>query len=211
MPNPTENETESRGKDDKEDGAKDSKPASVSGANRKKRRYIDESRLSESEAAVLEARRAYNRTCAAKARQRSKDLTAQLQEEVAKLKEENANLEHQMEVTRAKMQFLERQNMLLVTSQQQSRPLVSPASLLASQQSGISNTSLGALRGIDQALLSLPGGPYMHSTLGLPGISSINLAQHPSAALGNLGLTLDSINARLSRPNPNSFDKPPPR
>lgn len=138
---------------------------------------------------------------------RCKDLTVQLQEQVATLKEEKGALEHQIEVTGAKMQFLERQNMLLITSQQ-SQSLAVPTSLLTNSQSyRIDNSSQGGAMGIDQALLSLSNLPYMQSTRGFPGISNMNLTHYSSAALANLDPPLGSI---LSPPPSATRGQPPP-
>ncbi|GAX15388.1 hypothetical protein FisN_8Lh318 [Fistulifera solaris] len=190
MSDPTNKATDSISKDDRpEDQTDVSKQLSHATPSRKKRSYIDESRLSAYEAQQLEARRAYNRTCAAKARQRSKDLTTQLQEEVAKLKQEKADLESQIQVTGANIQFLERQNRLLMANQQ-ARPVVVPTSLLNSHS--LTNSTLGTSMGIDQALLSLSNLSNTQSTPGIAGftgISNLNLANYQNMALTNLNRT----------------------
>jgi len=82
-----------------------------------KRRIIDETLLDEDEAKRLEARRAYNRQCAAKARKRSKDLIAHLQAQVEELSKDKAALERTNEVMQAQLQLLEQQNRTLMMNQ----------------------------------------------------------------------------------------------
>jgi ATP-dependent 26S proteasome regulatory subunit len=201
MSETTNKVTDRTANDDRpEDLTDESKQPSYSSASRKKRSYIDETRLSAYEAQQLEARRAYNRSCASKARQRCKDLTTQLQEEVAKLKQEKADLERQIQVAGANIQFLERQNRLLMANQQP-RPVVAPISLLNSH--GLNNSSLGSSMGIDQALLSLSNLPNTQSAqevAGVTGISNLNLANYPNIALATLNRS-PNRNARPPFPN----------
>jgi len=84
---------------------------------RAKRRIIDETLLDEDEARRLEARRAYNRQCAAKARKRSKDLISHLQQQVEQLTKDKTTLERTNEVMQAQLQLLEQQNRTLMMNQ----------------------------------------------------------------------------------------------
>jgi hypothetical protein len=201
------NATDSTAKNDRpEDQAEEP----IQPSSRKKRSYIDETRLSAYEAQQLEARRAYNRSCAAKARQRCKDLTTQLQEEVAKLKQEKADLERQIQVAGANIQFLERQNRLLM-AHQQPRPVVAPISLLSNH--GLNNSTLGSTMGIDQALLSLSNLPYTQSThgiAGVTGISNLSLGNYPNTAL-NLNRTPTRNTRPMFSDDLLGLDKLPPR
>ena len=208
MPDSNKNLAANSGKDDKLEDKTDDSTKQASCANQKKRFYIDASRLSEFEAEQLETRRAYNRSCAAKARQRSKDLISQLQAHVATHKEENAGLNHPIQVTRAKMQFLQRQNTYLITSQQSQ---VAPLSLLNSRQYGVSSSSFGGMtNNVDQALLALSNVPRLQLTRGLAGLSNASPVHFPSAALANLDPT--SVNIHSSFPsNTRGFGQLPPR
>ena len=80
---------------------------------------IDETLLDEEEKKKLEARRAYNRKCAAKARKRSKDLISHLQKQVEELTRDKATLERNNEVMRAQLELLEQQNRILMMNQRQ--------------------------------------------------------------------------------------------
>lgn len=66
----------------------------------------------------VEARRAYNRQCAARARKRNKDLIASLQQQVKDLERDKASLERTIEVQRAQMDLLEQQNRSMILNQQ---------------------------------------------------------------------------------------------
>jgi hypothetical protein len=80
------------------------------GKDGSRKRTIDESLLSEDEAQKLEARRAYNRKCAANARKRSKDLISTLQKQVKELTVEKEDLIRRTDIMRAQLELLEAQN-----------------------------------------------------------------------------------------------------
>ena len=76
----------------------------------------------EDDSRKIEARRAYNRQCAARARKRNKDLIFTLQNQVNDLEHTKARLERTVEVMRAQMDLLEQQNRSLIMNQQQQQP-----------------------------------------------------------------------------------------
>jgi hypothetical protein len=79
-----------------------------------RKRVIDESLLSPDEADKLESRRAYNRECATRARKRTKNLVAQLQEDVKNLQQDKNELRRANEVMKAQLAALEKQNQALL-------------------------------------------------------------------------------------------------
>lgn len=81
------------------------------------KRTIDETLLSKEEARKLEQRRAYNRKCAANARQRTKDLVTSLQQEVDQLKQDKNELQRANDVMKAQLDLLEGQNRNLLLRQ----------------------------------------------------------------------------------------------
>lgn len=108
-------QSQSQSADDQTGDHDDSKPSRTGTA---RKRIIDETLLPEEEARQLEARRAYNRQCAAKARKRSKDLISTLQKQVEELTKDKTTLERANEVMKAQLQFLEQQNRTLMMNQQ---------------------------------------------------------------------------------------------
>lgn len=106
----TDSDSENLGSESEKDTEKPSRRGA-------KRRIIDETLLDEDEARRLEARRAYNRQCAAKARKRSKDLIAHLQQQVEQLTKDKTALERTNEVMQAQLQLLEQQNRTLMMNQ----------------------------------------------------------------------------------------------
>lgn len=96
------------------------RPVAPSGEQERKRRALEESiLLPEEDTRKAEARRAYNRECAARARKRNKDLVVFLQNRVKELENQKLGLERTIEVMRAQMQVLEQQNRSLLMNQQQ--------------------------------------------------------------------------------------------
>jgi len=83
----------------------------------RKKRSIDESLLNEEETKKLAARRAYNRECARKARKRSKDLIAQLQNQVQELIKDKAALQRNNDIMLAQLEVLGQQNRMLMMNQ----------------------------------------------------------------------------------------------
>jgi septal ring factor EnvC (AmiA/AmiB activator) len=79
-----------------------------------RKRVIDESLLSPEDADKLESRRAYNRECATRARKRTKNLVAQLQEDVKNLQQDKNELRRANEVMKAQLAALEKQNQALL-------------------------------------------------------------------------------------------------
>lgn len=82
-----------------------------------KKRVIDETLLSPEEAHKLQARRAYNRECATRARKRTKNLVAQLQDEVKELRSDKGELSRIHAVMRAQLELLEKQHKALLFRQ----------------------------------------------------------------------------------------------
>jgi len=80
---------------------------------------IDEAVLGKEEARRLDERRSYNRKCAAKARRRSKDLTASLRAQVRELSETNKELQRVNEIMGARLNLMEQQNRMLMMNQYQ--------------------------------------------------------------------------------------------
>jgi predicted RNase H-like nuclease (RuvC/YqgF family) len=78
------------------------------------KRVIDESKLSQDDAEKLEKRRAYNRESASRSRKRTKHLVRQLQNEVAKEKQEKLELQKKNEELQARLALLERHNQTLL-------------------------------------------------------------------------------------------------
>ena len=107
-----------------------------------KRRIIDETLLDEDEARRLEARRAYNRQCAAKARKRSKDLIAHLQRQVEELSKDKASLERTNEVMQAQLQLLEQQNRTLMMNQRGPSAMIPGVAGAGSLLGGLQGTQL---------------------------------------------------------------------
>jgi ABC-type phosphate transport system auxiliary subunit len=77
------------------------------------KRVIDETQLPPEEAEQLESRRAYNRECATRARKRTKNLVAQLSDQVRNLQADKDDLRRENAVIRAQLQSIERQNQTL--------------------------------------------------------------------------------------------------
>lgn len=123
------------------------------------KRPIDESLLSEEEARRLEARRHYNRQCAAKARKRSKDLISKLQSQVEELTKDKAKFERSNEVMKAQLQLLEQQNRTLIANQRMQGPPAPGAGQFMTQ---------GGLSSLQPNLLLQGQAP---SSLGLPSSS----------------------------------------
>jgi septal ring factor EnvC (AmiA/AmiB activator) len=87
-----------------------------------RKRVIDETLLSPEEADKLESRRAYNRECATRARKRTKNLVAQLQEDVKNLQQDKNELRRANEVMKAQLAALEKQNQALLFKQAMNSP-----------------------------------------------------------------------------------------
>ena len=111
---------------------------SKKGTKRKAREEDDEE-----VAQKLESRRAYNRACAAKARRRTKELVASLQEQVDSLSKDKAKLEQSIEVKRAQIQFMERQNNQLINQRAIQQAALAP--FVQSQQDAILGSGGGSL------------------------------------------------------------------
>lgn len=133
-----------------------------------KRRIIDETLLDDDEARRLEARRAYNRQCAAKARKRSKDLIAHLQQQVEELSKDKAQLERTNEVMQAQLQLLEQQNRTLMMNQRTSSVAIpsmgavgGPGSLLGGFHQG--NTGTAAQIGQNTGAAGFPSVSLLES------------------------------------------------
>jgi hypothetical protein len=82
-----------------------------------RKRVIDETQLAPEEAERLQARRAYNRECATRARKRTKNLVAELQDEVKSLQTDKEDLRRENAVMKAQLEGLERQNQTLIFKQ----------------------------------------------------------------------------------------------
>lgn len=79
-----------------------------------RKRVIDETLLSPEEAQKLQTRRAYNRNCANRARKRTKNLVAQLQDEVKELQSDKDELRRANAVMKARLEVLAKQRDSLV-------------------------------------------------------------------------------------------------
>ena len=81
------------------------------------KRVIDESQLPPDDAEKLEKRRAYNRESATRARQRTKHLVHQLQNDLAKEKKDKLELQRKNEQLQARCALLEKHNQTLLLKQ----------------------------------------------------------------------------------------------
>ena len=84
---------------------------------RPRKRVIDETLLSPEEAGKLESRRAYNRDCANRARKRTKNLVAQLQDEVKELQADKDELRRANAVMKAQLEIMGKQHQSLMLKQ----------------------------------------------------------------------------------------------
>jgi hypothetical protein len=148
-----------------------------------KRRVVDESLLDEEEAKRLEARRAYNRLCATKARKRSKDLIATLQEQVTTITKDKTSLEHSIEVLRAQIQFLERQNNNIMANHL-SQPLMQTAPAPTTQDAAL--YGYGAIDRQNNSFMmnQRQSGGMMQPPSTATGVSNPTAGSYPSLAMG---------------------------
>jgi hypothetical protein len=130
-----------------------------------KRRIIDESLLDENEAQRLEARRAYNRQCASKARKRSKDLIATLQQQVEELSKDKASLERNNEVMHAQLSLFEQQNRSLMMNQR-----VQPAPAMPSG----AGSRLGGMGGMQMQMQGQTGAQFAQGAGSFPSVSLLD-------------------------------------
>jgi hypothetical protein len=133
-----------------------------------KRRIIDESLLDENEAQRLEARRAYNRQCASKARKRSKDLIATLQQQVEELSKDKASLERNNEVMHAQLSLFEQQNRSLMTNQR-----VQPAPVMPSG-AGSRLGGMGGMGGMQMQMQGQAGAQFAQGAGSFPSASLLD-------------------------------------
>lgn len=134
-----------------------------SAAKRRRNYPIDETKLEEEDAKRLLERRAYNRQCAAKARQRSKDLISQLRTEVELLKADKVKLQQRNEAIHARLQLLEHQNRNLLLQVQQQQPI---GSLLGGQATATpSLQTLTLLDILQQHQAGIPMGSSLQDSL----------------------------------------------
>jgi hypothetical protein len=94
--------------------ASSSPPTAAGRVGSFRKRIIDETLLSTEDAKKLQSRRAYNRECAARARKRSKNMVAQLQEEIQLLQSEKQALQQERATMSAQLETLEQQNRILM-------------------------------------------------------------------------------------------------
>lgn len=78
------------------------------------KKRINEAFLSADEAERLEAKRAYNRECASRARQRGKELIAQLEKQVKDLHDDKSELRRTLATMEKRLKQLQRENELLL-------------------------------------------------------------------------------------------------
>jgi hypothetical protein len=147
-----------------------------------KRRVVDESLLDDEEAKRLEARRAYNRACATKARKRSKDLIASLQEKVTTITKDKTSLEHSIDVLRAQIQFLERQNNTIMANHL-SQPLMQSAPTPSTQDAAL--YGYGSIERQNNSFMMNQRQPgMMQPPSTVTGVSNPTAASFPSLAMG---------------------------
>ena len=121
------------------------------GNKRTPKRIIDETLLAPEEARKLELRRSYNRKCAANARKRTKEMLSSLQEQVDQLSKEKAELKHENDLMKAKLEVLTAQNQTLMMNQLNQ---LGPGS---SQQAGTSGVQAAMLPSGDNHHVSAAG------------------------------------------------------
>jgi hypothetical protein len=122
--------------------ASSSPPTAVGRVGSFRKRVIDETLLSTEEAEKLQSRRAYNRECAARARKRSKNMVAQLQDEIQLLQSEKQALQRERGTMSAGLETLEQQNRILMaqaTAMVRHQQLVQQSRLGTLRQSGLCN------------------------------------------------------------------------
>jgi hypothetical protein len=130
-----------------------------------KRRIIDESLLDENEAQRLEARRAYNRQCASKARKRSKDLIATLQQQVEELSKDKASLERNNEVMHAQLSLFEQQNRSLMMNQRVQSAPVMPSG---------AGSRMGGMGGMQMQMQGQAGSQFAQGAGSFPSVSLLD-------------------------------------
>ena len=81
------------------------------------RKRINEASLSVDEVERLQTKRAYNRECASRARQRGKELVAQLEKQVKDLHDDKSELRRTLATMEKRLKQLQRENELLLGRQ----------------------------------------------------------------------------------------------
>ena len=138
-------------------------------ATRESKKRSNEASLSADEVERLEAKRAYNRECASRARQRGKDLIAQLEKQVKDLHDDKSELRRTVAAMEKRLKLLQRENEFLLGTQ----AISSYDNLVAGKMSengaipptqlpfppGIRSTNLNA------ATMTMNGAPYLGHNL----------------------------------------------
>ena len=83
----------------------------------KTKKRINEASLSADEIERLQAKRAYNRECASRARRRGKELIAQLERQVKDLHDDKSELRRTVATMEKRLKHLKRENELLINKQ----------------------------------------------------------------------------------------------
>jgi hypothetical protein len=92
-------------------------PSDSAVALRGSKKRINEASLSVDEVERLQAKRAYNRECASRARQRGKEIVAQLEKQVKDLHDDKSELRRTVATMEKRLKLLQRENEILLSAQ----------------------------------------------------------------------------------------------